>query len=91
MPASGPICKSRPGKSQVPVGLERLQSTAELGEGFATQRTPTTTSAPPFTTRSGTPPINYSIGIFNGAADSASDDADGQRRTAKNRRAGCFS
>ena len=67
------------GKFKSPVGLERLQSTAELlfiETGFATQLTPNYDLGAEVHNTLFNTPINYAIGIFNGAADSASDDAD---------------
>ncbi len=67
------------GKFKSPVGLERLQSTAELTfveTGFATQMTPNYDLGAAIHNTLWNSPINYSIGIFNGAADAASDDAD---------------
>jgi phosphate-selective porin OprO/OprP len=67
------------GKYKSPVGLERLQSTAELlfiETGFATQLTPNYDLGAEVHNSLFTTPISYAIGIFNGAADAASDDAD---------------
>jgi phosphate-selective porin OprO/OprP len=67
------------GKFKSPVGLERLQSTAELmfvETGFATQMTPNYDLGAAIHNTLWNTPINYSIGIFNGAADNASDDGD---------------
>jgi len=67
------------GKYKSPVGLERLQSTAELlfiETGFATQMTPNYDLGAEFHNSLFNAPISYAIGIFNGAADAASDDAD---------------
>jgi phosphate-selective porin OprO/OprP len=67
------------GKYKSPVGLERLQSTAELlfiETGFATQLTPNYDLGVMAHNQLFNTPINYAIGIFNGAADAASDDQD---------------
>jgi len=67
------------GKYKSPVGLERLQSTAELlfiETGFATQLTPNYDLGADVHNNLFNTPINYALGIFNGAADAASDDAD---------------
>jgi phosphate-selective porin OprO/OprP len=67
------------GKYKSPVGLERLQSTAELlfiETGFATQLTPNYDLGAELHNSLFNTPINYAIGVFNGAADAASDDAD---------------
>jgi phosphate-selective porin OprO/OprP len=67
------------GKYKSPVGLERLQSTAELlfiENGFATQLTPNYDLGAEVHNSLFNSPISYAIGIFNGAADAASSDAD---------------
>lgn len=67
------------GKFKSPVGLERLQSTAELlliENGFATQLTPNYDVGVELHNVLFDSPINYAIGIFNGAMDAASDDVD---------------
>jgi len=67
------------GKAKSPVGLERLQSTAELlfiETGFATQLTPNYDVGIELHNQLFNSPVNYAIGIFNGAADAASSDAD---------------
>lgn len=67
------------GKYKSPVGLERLQSTAELlfiENGFPTQLTPNYDVGVEIHNVLFDSPINYAIGIFNGAADAASDDID---------------
>jgi len=74
-----PDLQIQAGKFKSPVGLERLQSTAELPfveTGFATQMTPNYDLGATIHNTLWNSPINYSIGIFNGAADNASDDAD---------------
>jgi phosphate-selective porin OprO/OprP len=74
-----PSLQVQVGKFKSPVGLERLQSTAELlfiETGYATQLTPNyDLGAEIHNTLFGTP-INYAIGIFNGAVDGGSDDTD---------------
>ena len=65
------------GKYKSPVGLERLQSTAELlfiETGFPTQMTPNYDVGAQIHNTLFDSPINYAIGVFNGAADAASDD-----------------
>ncbi len=67
------------GKFKSPVGLERLQSSAELlfvETGFATQLTPNYDLGVELHNSLFNSPINYAIGIFNGAIDGGSDDAD---------------
>jgi phosphate-selective porin OprO/OprP len=67
------------GKYKSPVGLERLQSTAELlfiENGFPTQLTPNYDLGVQIHNTLFDTPINYAIGIFNGAADAASQDID---------------
>jgi len=67
------------GKYKSPVGLERLQSTAELmfiENGFATQLTPNYDVGAEVHNSLFNNPISYAVGIFNGAADGASSDAD---------------
>jgi len=67
------------GKYKSPVGLERLQSTAELlfiENGFPTQLTPNYDLGVQIPNTLFDTPINYAIGIFNGAADAASQDID---------------
>jgi phosphate-selective porin OprO/OprP len=67
------------GKYKSPVGLERLQSTAELlfiENGFPTQLTPNYDLGIEAHNALFDSPINYAIGIFNGAADASSDDID---------------
>ncbi|MDB6125686.1 MAG: oprP [Pedosphaera sp.] len=67
------------GKYKSPVGLERLKSTADLifvETGFATQLTPNYDTGVEIHNDLFNSPINYAIGIFNGAADAASDDLD---------------
>jgi phosphate-selective porin OprO/OprP len=67
------------GKYKSPVGLERLQSTAELifiENGFATQLTPNYDVGAEIHNNLFNKPINYAVGIFDGAADGASTDAD---------------
>jgi phosphate-selective porin OprO and OprP len=67
------------GKYKSPVGLERLQSTADLffvETGFATELTPNYDLGISIHNDLWTSPIAYSIGIFDGAADNGSEDAD---------------
>ena len=67
------------GKYKSPVGLERLQSTAELlfnETGYATQLTPNYDLGVEVHNNLFNSPINYAIGVFNGAIDSGSSDAD---------------
>src|SRR5258708_4319939 len=67
------------GKYKSPVGLERLQSTAELlfiETGFATQLTPNYDLGAEIHNSLFNSPVNYAIGIFNGAADAGSTDMD---------------
>lgn len=67
------------GKYKSPVGLERLQSTADLffvETGFATQLTPNYDLGVQVHNDYFNTPLGYAVGIFNGAADAASDDAD---------------
>lgn len=74
-----PYAQLQVGKFKSPVGLERLQSTAELlfvENGFATQLTPNYDLGAEVHNTLFNTPINYAIGIFNGAADGGSDDAD---------------
>ena len=67
------------GKFKSPIGLERLQSTAELlfvETGFATQMTPNYDLGVQIHNDVFNRPIGYAIGLFNGAADAASSDAE---------------
>ena len=67
------------GKYKSPVGLERLQSSANLffvETGFATELTPNYDLGVEIHNDLFNTPINYAIGIFDGAADNASQDAD---------------
>ena len=67
------------GKYKSPVGLERLQSTADLlfiETGFATQLTPNYDLGASIHNSYFDVPLGYSIGIYNGAADATSDDAE---------------
>ncbi len=68
------------GKFKSPVGLERLQSTAEvtfIETGFATALTPNYDLGFEIHNNLFTSPIAYAVGVFNGAADGANIDADG--------------
>jgi phosphate-selective porin OprO/OprP len=74
-----PEAQVQVGKFKSPVGLERLQSTAELlfnETGFATQLTPNYDLGVEIHNQLFNSPINYAIGVFNGAIDSGSSDAD---------------
>jgi phosphate-selective porin OprO/OprP len=74
-----PFLQVQVGKFKSPVGLERLQSAAELlfiENGFATQLTPNYDLGAEVHNRLFETPINYAIGILNGAADAASSDFD---------------
>jgi phosphate-selective porin OprO and OprP len=67
------------GKYKSPVGLERLQSTAELlfiETGFATQMTPNYDTGIELHDSLFNSPINYAIGVFDGAIDGGSTDSD---------------
>jgi len=67
------------GKYKAPVGLERLQSTAEplfIETGYATQLTPNYDLGVMVHNNLFNSPISYAIGVFNGAVDSGSSDAD---------------
>ncbi|HEX3798400.1 MAG TPA: porin [Verrucomicrobiae bacterium] len=67
------------GKFKSPVGLERLQSTADLffvETGFATELTPNYDLGVEVHNDLFTSPIAYAVGVFNGASDNASDDAE---------------
>lgn len=74
-----PEAQLQVGKFKSPVGLERLQSTAELlflETGFATQLTPNYDLGVEIHNNLFNSPINYAVGVFNGASDAASTDAD---------------
>ena len=74
-----PEVQAQVGKFKSPVGLERLQSTAELlfiETGFATQLTPNYDLGVEIHNQLFNSPISYAIGVFNGAIDSGSSDAD---------------
>ena len=65
------------GKFKSPVGLERLQSTADLlfiETGFPTQMTPNYDVGAQIHNTLFNSPLNYAIGVFNGAGDATSDD-----------------
>jgi phosphate-selective porin OprO/OprP len=67
------------GKYKSPVGLERLQSTADLffvETGFATELTPNYDLGAEVHNDYFNTPVGYALGIFDGAADNASQDAD---------------
>ncbi|HLH53563.1 MAG TPA: porin [Verrucomicrobiae bacterium] len=74
-----PDLQVQAGKFKSPVGLERLQSTAELlflETGFATQLTPNYDVGVEVHNNLFNEQINYAIGVFNGAIDAASSDVD---------------
>jgi len=74
-----PEAQFQVGKYKAPIGLERLQSTADLmfvETGFATELTPNYDLGAEIHNSFFNEPIGYSIGIFNGATDGGSDDAD---------------
>jgi phosphate-selective porin OprO and OprP len=67
------------GKYKVPIGLERLQSTADLlfvETGFATELTPNYDLGATIHNKLFNNQVDYSVGIFNGATDGGSDDAE---------------
>ena len=67
------------GKYKSPVGLERLQSAAELNlieTGFATALTPNYDLGASIHNSYFDVPLGYSVGIYNGAIDAGSDDSD---------------
>ncbi|MDB6020640.1 MAG: Phosphate-selective porin, partial [Pedosphaera sp.] len=67
------------GKYKSPIGLERLQSTADLffvETGFATELTPNYDLGAEIHNDYFNTPVGYALGIFDGAADNASQDAD---------------
>lgn len=74
-----PLLQLQAGKFKSPVGLERLRSTADLTfveTGFATQLTPNYDLGIMLHNDLFKSPYSYAIGVFNGAADAGSDDAD---------------
>ena len=74
-----PQIQVQAGKFKSPVGLERLQSTAELlfiETGYATQLTPNYDLGVELHNNLFNSPISYAIGIFNGAIDAGSLDVD---------------
>ena len=74
-----PQAQIQVGKYKSPVGLERLQSSAELlfiETGFATQLTPNYDLGAEVHNSLFNEPVNYAIGIFNGAVDAGSSDMD---------------
>ena len=74
-----PDLQVQAGKFKSPVGLERLQSTAELlfiETGYATQLTPNYDLGVEVHNSLFNSPISYAIGVFNGAIDAGSSDAD---------------
>jgi phosphate-selective porin OprO/OprP len=67
------------GKYKSPMGLERLQSTADLlfvETGFATELTPNYDTGVMVHNDYFNTPIGYAVGIFDGAADGGSEDFD---------------
>ena len=76
------VCKQfqiQVGKYKVPIGLERLESTADLNlieTGFATDLTPNYDLGASIHNGYFDNPLGYSIGIYNGATDNGSDDQD---------------
>jgi phosphate-selective porin OprO/OprP len=67
------------GKFKSPIGLERLQSVSEplfIETGFATQLTPNYDAGVQIRNSLFNAPVNYAIGVVNGAADAVSDDQD---------------
>jgi phosphate-selective porin OprO/OprP len=67
------------GKFKSPVGLERLQSTAEplfMESGFATQLTPNYDVGVEVHNKLFNSPVSYAVGLFNGAIDAGSSDVD---------------
>lgn len=67
------------GKYKSPIGLERLESTADLNlieTGFATELTPNYDLGASIHNGLFSSPLAYSIGIYNGATDGGSSDQD---------------
>jgi len=67
------------GKYKSPIGLERLQSTADLffvETGFATELVPNYDLGASIHNNFFAQPVGYSIGIYDGASDNSSEDAD---------------
>jgi phosphate-selective porin OprO/OprP len=67
------------GKFKSPVGLERLQSTAELffvETGYVTELTPNYDLGVMVHNDFFNEPIGYAVGVFDGAEDNANEDAD---------------
>jgi phosphate-selective porin OprO and OprP len=67
------------GKYKSPIGLERLESAADLNlieTGFATELTPNYDLGASIHNGYFTNPLGYSIGIYNGATDGGSSDQD---------------
>lgn len=67
------------GKYKSPIGLERLESTADLNlieTGFATELTPNYDLGGSIHNSYFDNPLGYSIGIYNGATDGGSSDQD---------------
>jgi phosphate-selective porin OprO and OprP len=67
------------GKFKSPVGLERLQSTADLffvETGYATELTPNYDLGVMVHNDVFNEPIGYALGIFDGSTDNANEDAD---------------
>lgn len=67
------------GKYKSPIGLERLESTADLNlieTGFATELTPNYDLGASIHNNLFENPVGYSVGIYNGATDGGSSDLD---------------
>jgi phosphate-selective porin OprO and OprP len=74
-----PEAQIQAGKFKSPVGLERLESTAELTfieTGFATELTPNYDLGFELHNNLFNSPLAYAIGVFDGATDGGSTDAD---------------
>jgi phosphate-selective porin OprO/OprP len=74
-----PQVQIQAGKYKSPVGLERLESTAELTfieTGFATELTPNYDLGFEVHNNLFNSPLAYAVGVFDGATDGGSDDAD---------------
>ncbi len=74
-----PDLQIQAGKYKSPIGLERLESAADLTfieTGFATELTPNYDLGINIHNNLFTSPLAYSVGVYNGATDGGSDDAD---------------
>jgi phosphate-selective porin OprO/OprP len=74
-----PDLQIQAGKYKSPVGLERLESTSDLTfveTGFATELTPNYDLGISVHNSLFTSPLAYSVGVFDGAADGASEDTE---------------